>query len=451
MSTNATKQNAATIQKELDWFNAVLEARFQIYFEQEGPHESIFELEPPTVEEDSSMYADLIRHYSMQVPERLVMLLALIPHIYPQMLDIFFTKNSKFDRGFSEFGGIKGNSHGGFIPTGETALFLLAGNNLELRFHYLQLFDKEHFFFKHNILRLEHAEKKEPFLSGTLLLSDEYVSYFTRARSHSPEYHTDFPAKKITTDLEWDELVLDPKVKEELEDVRAWLNHKDTMLYTWGMAKNLKPGYKCLFYGPSGTGKTLAASLLGKVTGLEVYRVDLSMIVSKYIGETEKNLAGVFDQAEHKNWILFFDEADALFGRRTQTKSSNDRYANQEVAYLLQRIEDFQGVVILATNLKNNIDDAFARRFQSLIHFPVPSAEERYRIWKNLLSNGVPVAPEIDIDQIAEKHEIAGGTIINVLRYSALQALKKEHSQIEEEDLLKGIRREHNKKGKTVL
>jgi SpoVK/Ycf46/Vps4 family AAA+-type ATPase len=128
---------------------------------------------------------------------------------------------------------------------------------------------------------------------------------------------------------------------------------------------------KILFIGAPGTGKKTLASLIGQQSGTEVYRIDLSMIVSKYIGETEKNLSKVFDAAEHKNWILFFDEADALFGKRTDVRDAHDRYANQEVAYLLQRIENYNGLVILATNMKNNIDDAFTRRFQTIIHFPL--------------------------------------------------------------------------------
>ncbi|MTI89268.1 MAG: ATP-binding protein [Balneolaceae bacterium] len=451
MNSLVKEKNANTIQQELSWLNKVLEVRFQLYFEQECEYETIYDLETPDAGEDPSMYADVIKHYSMSKAERLVLILALTPHVSPQVLDIFYTKNAKYDRGFTEFGGVKGVNHGGFIPTGETAVFLLTGNNLSQRFNALGLFGKEHFFYIHNILKLEQSNKKEPFLSGTLSLSDEYIAYFTQGSSHVPDYHSDFPAKHISTELEWDDLVLTKKVKNELEDVKAWLDHKDTLMNTWGLSKSLKPGYKCLFYGPPGTGKTLAATLLGKATGLDVFRIDLSMIVSKYIGETEKNLAGIFDQAEHKNWILFFDEADALFGKRTQTKSSNDRYANQEVAYLLQRIEDFPGVIILATNLKSNIDEAFARRFQSLIYFSVPDTEERFKIWNQLLSNGAPVSEEIDVEAIAEKHEISGGTIINVLRYSALQALKRDQPLIEEKDLIQGIRREHKKNGKTVL
>jgi SpoVK/Ycf46/Vps4 family AAA+-type ATPase len=181
-----------------------------------------------------------------------------------------------------------------------------------------------------------------------------------------------------------------------------------------------------------------------------VYRIDLSMVVSKYIGETEKNLAGVFDMAENKNWILFFDEADALFGKRTQTNSSNDRHANQEVSYLLQRIEDFPGVVILATNFKANIDDAFSRRFQSMIHFRMPGPVQRLRLWQQVFPETTIPEAQIDWPSIADKYEMTGGAIINVVRYASLAALKRNSNTILLKDVLQGIRREFEKEGRTI-
>jgi SpoVK/Ycf46/Vps4 family AAA+-type ATPase len=174
------------------------------------------------------------------------------------------------------------------------------------------------------------------------------------------------------------------------------------------------------------------------------------MIVSKYIGETEKNLSKIFDIAQHKNWILFFDEADALFGKRTAASSSNDRHANQQTAYLLQRIEDFPGIVILATNLKANMDDAFTRRFQAMIHFNMPSAEERYQLWNNAFSETCTLHPDIDLYKIAEEYELAGGSIINVLRFCALSAIRRNDSVVTKQELLAGLRREFKKENKTV-
>jgi SpoVK/Ycf46/Vps4 family AAA+-type ATPase len=237
---------------------------------------------------------------------------------------------------------------------------------------------------------------------------------------------------------------------DEVEEIRAWIEHRHTLLRDWGLERKIKPGFRSLFYGPPGTGKTLTASLLGKSTGLDVYRVDLSLVVSKYIGETEKNLASVFDQAERNDWILFFDEADALFGKRTQTSSAHDRYANQEVAYLLQRVEDFAGVVILASNLKGNIDEAFARRFQSMIHFPLPGPEERLRLWRSAFPNPSRLEPTVNLARIAEEYEISGGAIVNVLRSSSLATLRRGNGLIRTEDIYHGIRREFRKDGKVV-
>jgi SpoVK/Ycf46/Vps4 family AAA+-type ATPase len=222
------------------------------------------------------------------------------------------------------------------------------------------------------------------------------------------------------------------------------------LMTEWGLENKIKPGYRTLFYGPPGTGKTLTATLLGKSTNREVYRVDLSMIVSKYIGETEKNLSKIFDVAQHKDWILFFDEADALFGKRTTASSSNDRHANQQTGYLLQRIEDFPGVIILASNLKENMDEAFSRRFQSMIHFTMPSPEERMLLWEKAFSGTCTLETDIDIEKIAEQYELSGGAIINVLRYCALTAIQKKGTVVSKNDLLEGIRREFKKENRTL-
>jgi SpoVK/Ycf46/Vps4 family AAA+-type ATPase len=216
------------------------------------------------------------------------------------------------------------------------------------------------------------------------------------------------------------------------------------------MHQKLRPGFTSLFHGPPGTGKTFSACLLGKHCGCDVYKIDLSMIVSKYIGETEKNLAKIFDLAEHKRWILFFDEADALFGKRTKVDDAHDRYANQEISFLLQRIEEFHGVIILASNLKTNIDDAFIRRFESIIYFPMPKAAERLSIWKNAFSPKTTLENSIDLGRIAENYELSGGTIMNVVRYASLKALSRNADIILLEDLEEGIRREFLKEGRSL-
>lgn len=442
--------NAISLEKELSWFNRVLEARISLYFEQACEYRSIYDISPPDVVGDDSEYARQLKRCGMNVDERIVLMLSLIPHLRPQLLDTFFIENKNFSRGFTEFGGWKGRTHGGFLPTAETAAFILAGSELEKRFDILRLFKDDHYFAKENILHLVHQENDEPFFSGALTISTEYLNRFTSGVCQKPDYSVTFPAKLVTTNLGWDDLVLAPEVLEEIENINTWIKHSKELMEEWGLKKVVNPGYRSLFYGPPGTGKTLTATLIGASAGVDVYRIDLSKIVSKYIGETEKNLANVFDQAQNKNWVLFFDEADALFGKRTQTASANDRYANQEVSYLLQRVEDFPGIVILATNLKANIDEAFARRFQTLAYFPMPDTEQRYRLWEGTLNGHCRLAKDVDLSKLAENYELSGGAITNVVRYGAISALQGDRNAISYSDLINGITKELRKEGKTI-
>lgn len=450
MELNAIKKNAACLYAELQWLALVIDTRMKLYWGQDCLYGEIDEVSPPGLDSDDSPYAAFVRQRELTYPERLVLLLSLAPHIQPHLLDVFFTKNAAYDRGFTEFGGIRGQHHGGFIPTGETAAFVLAAGDLEKRLRLLTLFSEDHFFRKQNILRLVNPNREEPFLSGSLQLSPEYLGIFTRGTTQKPDFGIHFPAKAIHTELSWEELVLEDHTMEEVLEIRDWLEFGNILLGEWNMHKKIRPGYRALLYGPPGTGKTLTATLLGKTAGLDVYRIDLSMVVSKYIGETEKNLAGVFDQASQKNWILFFDEADSLFSKRVSASGANDRYANQEVSYLLQRIEDYPGVVILATNLRANLDEAFTRRFQSMIYFPMPGPREREKLWRQSFSDKSVLEEGVNLQEIAAKYELTGGSIINVTRYCSLKALKKGSSVIQRQDILAGIRREFRKDGKTV-
>lgn len=444
------ERNALSIAKEIQWFEAVVDRCLDRYFSGlEYSPASIF-IEPPDLSSDHSNYASIVSYYDMGFQERVILILTLIPHVKPQVLDIFFTRNTSYDKTFTEFGGIRGNVHSGFLPTAETAAFLLAGNNMKLRFSIQYLLDEAHAFRKHNIIILQSESESEPFFSRPLRMSKEYLSYLTSGEVYKPDFSSSFPASLLATRMNWPDLVLDQEVLEEVEEINTWVKYGQQLLSTGDLGKKLKRGYRALFYGPPGTGKTLTASLLGKSNYLDVYRIDLSMIVSKYIGETEKNLANVFDQAENKNWILFFDEADALFGKRTATKDSKDRYANQEISYLLQRVEDYPGLVILATNLKGNIDDAFARRFQSMIYFPMPSPEMRYELWRKAFGGEFLLDESVNLQEISREYELAGGAITNVLRYCGLKALTRESRCILLEDILTGIRKEFMKEGKTI-
>ncbi len=425
----------------IEWFEAVLHVTIGVYFHQQGFEKaSVGQIRPPS----SEWLEGATKHSDITFEERVIVMLALMPHIKPQALDTFFLQNGALDRQFTQFGGWKGLSHGGFLPTGETAVFIIAGDDPIKRCEVARMFQRDHWFYTSNILRLEGANEGEPFLSGQLRVSEEFLSHVLLDREYKPDYSIGFPAKLITTPLEWEDMVLDYQTHEALEEINTWIEHQHTIMEDWGLKRILKPGYRALFYGPPGTGKTLAATLLGKKNNMDVYRVDLSMIVSKYIGETEKNLAKVFDLAENRNWILFFDEADALFGKRTSTNTSNDRHANQEVAYLLQRIEDFPGTVILATNLKSNIDEAFSRRFQSIIYFPMPSEEQRAELWRSMLPKEWLGDDAEELIATATQSELSGGSIANVVRKCAVQLINKPLNKVDKNVILTALNIEKN-------
>ncbi|RZN84048.1 MAG: ATP-binding protein [Winogradskyella sp.] len=435
---------------EINWLQQVINQVIKTYLLQDGHEENWLDIPLPDITELDNPYANKIIEWDLNVYERLALILAITPHLRPEVLDIFFGKNQLYDRGFTEFGGVLSNDHSGFLPTAQTLSFLITANDPHLRSELENILDAQNILFKLNILSLASTDSYIPNFNGVLSLNDNWFNYFLTGELKSEEHSDVFPAKRITTKMEWDDVVLDEAIMEQVMEINSWLSHGNTIMKEWELDKILKPGYRTLFYGPPGTGKTLTATLLGKASNREVYKVDLSMIVSKYIGETEKNLAKIFDIAEHKNWILFFDEADALFGKRTAANSSNDRYANQQTSYLLQRIEDFPGVVILASNLKANMDDAFTRRFQSMIHFKMPSVKERYQIWSKAFSGKCKLHPDIDLWKIAEDYEIAGGAIINVLRFCALQVIRRDDTITTQQEIIKGIRREFKKDNKTI-
>lgn len=403
------------------------------------------------LEEDSGWMMGLMHHLPVDQIDReefIVLILALVPHIRPHFIDQIIEEVYPQGGALPHLGGVRGKNHRGFLPTGETALYLLSGEDLKSRFNIQKMFSSDHWFSEKQVLGLAKNGHEEPALSGQLLLNQEYVDKLTLGKVTRPNYSSEFPAVLIKTKMEWDDLVLPAQTEKQIQEIEIWLYYHEALMNDLGMDKKLKPGYRALFHGPPGTGKTLTANLLGKYTSRDVYRVDLSTVVSKYIGETEKNLAKLFDRAENKDWILFFDEADALFGKRTHVQNAHDRYANQEVAYLLLRIEEYRGLVVLASNFKSNIDEAFIRRFQSIIHFPLPKSNERYSLWKKAFPEQIALMKDVNLKQLSQQYELTGADIMNITQYVCLNALSKESLLVSNEDIIKGIQREFIKSGK---
>lgn len=449
-TNNLLTENAKCMEREIRWFHRVMDWRLEVHGSSDEKREEILKANPPPVlPEQPVPYADVVRRFQMNADERLVLILAMLPHLQPDALDALLVPNPSLGKRYTEFGGLTGAAHAGLLPTCETAMFLLCGRNLSLRLHCHHLFTDDHFLFQQGILEFNHQHYEEPRMSSALQLSAQYREQLITGRSYIPPFSPEFPAQPITTELEKGDLVLNLATEQEIDYIVDWVHNESKLLTDWKLKRILKPGYRALFYGPPGTGKTTTAGLLGKRTGCPVFRIDLSKVVSKYIGETEKNLAKLFDQAQNRKWILFFDEADSLFGKRTESRNSNDRAMNQQISYLLQRFEDYSGVAILATNLRSHIDSAFARRFQAMVHFPVPNAEQRLILWEgNFVDKPFELSDDVNLERLAVEYELTGGAIVNVLRYASLKAVGRRHPVVFESDLLHGISRERLKEGR---
>lgn len=400
--------------------------------------------------EDGSPLQQFISRHQLGQSDVVALTLALAPHLQPLFLTSVLSDLLEEGAVLPEFGGAKGRNHLGILPTGETLLFIVAGNDVAKRMAATQYFLAESPLFERHIITLEPVPAGEPLLSGKLVLDEEDVDRLGTGKVRKPQMGANFPAKQIVTTLEWSDLVLQSKTMAQIQEIQTWLEYNDLVMGAWGMRSKVKPGFRVMFYGPPGTGKTLTASLLGKYTGRDVYRIDLSLVVSKYIGETEKNLSKLFDKATDKDWILFFDEADSIFGKRTNVKDSHDKYANQEVSYLLQRFETHPGLVILASNLKSNIDSAFTRRFQSIVEFESPGIEERIQLWENNLPPMLPVDENVSLEHLSKSYNLTGANIANIVYYACLRTAQEGRESISMDTLLNGIKREYVKEGRMM-
>lgn len=257
-------------------------------------------------------------------------------------------------------------------------------------------------------------------------------------------------ARRIAPKYTWPDIVLPEDQIEQLHEMCQQARHRHIVYGEWGFARKLSlgKGLNTLFSGPPGTGKTMAAEVIANELQLDLYQIDLSQVVSKYIGETEKNLFRIFEEAQSSNAILFFDEADALFGKRSEVKDAHDRYANIEIGYLLQKMEEYEGVAILATNLRQNLDEAFVRRMQFIVEFPFPDEERRRRIWQVTFPKETPVAPEVDFTLLAREIKLAGGNIKNIGLAAAFYAAS-DGRLVTTHHVARAARREFQKLGRT--
>ncbi len=279
-------------------------------------------------------------------------------------------------------------------------------------------------------------------------VASDTAALFAAARSQSDQSLGNL-AQKVRSVHTWDDLVLPRLTLQRVKEIAFAIQSRHIVYSDWGFGERIASGkgLKSLFAGGSGTGKTMAAGVIARELELDLYKIDLSGIVSKYIGETEKNLDRIFRAAQSSNAILFFDEADALFGKRSEVRDAHDRYANIEVAYLLQKIEDYEGVVILASNLSKNIDEAFSRRMHYVVEFPLPDERHREKLWRAMFPSQTPLGQDVDFQFLARKFPIAGGDIQNVALDAAFLAAH-DGKVVTMKQLARALARQMTKQGK---
>ncbi|BDD07530.1 ATP-binding protein [Aureibacter tunicatorum] len=376
--------------------------------------------------DDENPFVEFRKAASPSSLEDFSLILAMASVIAPSLIDKMAVKGNPFS--------LFRSPDGFLLPSGETCLKLIAGNTIKVRTDAFRFLSQDgNVYFSSKIISLNAPPELMSFTYAPFIVDKDFLNFFLQLRPSLPELSPEFPASTIDTSLNWDDLILEDSVASRLDEAITFVQAKDKLKADYGFGDHMKDGTRMVFHGPSGTGKTLAVALLGKKLDKKVYRVDLSKLVSKFIGETNKNLEKLFDQLEGEDIILFFDEGDAVFGQRNtgSGRSSSHHYANQEIAYLLQRIEDFNGIVIIASNLKKNMDVAFLRRFDHMIYFPFPSAPVREKIWKKFWPKLCVPDTAFDLKSLAKRYEISPAGIINVLKRLALAHVKNNFLSID--------------------
>ncbi len=443
-----SETNNHNLTKEIEWLGRCFEKRIHEF--QNSTSFDFTSLTPPILTAEGSPYASFIHENSLTASERILTILSFIPFINPGFLSAVLPEGNNNDRLLSLLDFHFFDNRAMPYPSFNTALYLLGGTNINQKYYYHTLLTEQSELLKNKIIYLDPTNEILFPQSKVLKMDTDMIDLLWKGYYTKPSFSMEFPAEELNTNIETEDLILYQETLSGIDQIMDWIHYETDLYSNNHYFRKVKPGARVLFWGDPGTGKTESAALLGKRSGKTVYRIDLSKIISKYIGETEKNLGRLFDKAQNKGWILFFDEGDALFGKRTtKTESANDLHANQQISYLLQRIETFNGLVILSTNLKENIDAAFIRRFDIIVPFYKPGGENLVNVWRNAFPPEYTMEETIDWHNIATypHYAFSPAEITNIMKYVVLRLCASRKNTVTYPLLMEGIRNEMAKKG----
>ncbi len=431
------------LQADILWLEKLIKNKVEEF--NNGVTQTNYHIDFCEFEHPEDNYSRLLLHFDLNKLQRSILIVSFCTSYYPVVFDSLLEIYVKYPQR-TNFGGFVKNNQKEFIPTIETCVFLFGINTIEDRKLIFSEFEDSSWLIKNGLVKVLFREGIVSLNQQIFNIGSDYLNYILTGEMSVPDFSTEFPAKRLVVHQNWTDLVLPDEVMSQLSELIKWQLHANTILYDWGFRKILKQGYRSVLFGPSGTGKSMAAGLIGKELNVPVFKIDLSKLVSKYIGETEKNLDNLFNQAENKDWILFFDEAESLFSKRSTSGNGNsEKFSNQLVGYLLQRIEDFSGLIILSTNLRSQMDEAFLRRFQSFIYFPLPDVDSRLELWKQAFRINNEFQIDFDLKEVADKYELTGGMIINVVRNILLELIETNSKLISDRILHKSVLKEFQK------
>ena len=426
------------------WLKDIIDQR-SVEIESNNKSQSVASISPLPKPEETSPFAAITTQYELAETGYILLALAISPHYFPEVFERILQMRD--EKGFLKphFGGQYNAVTNQFTPTYFTALFLLSGNNLSLRGKYVAVLQKAHPLLQQQILYQGQLQNEEQqFMQSVIELDSSYYDYFTKGIPPRLDHGQHFAATLNASKLIKEDVILEETVAAQIKPIDNYAQIIDSDFFN-STPHKFKKGFIALFYGSPGTGKTLLASILANSYGLDMYHVDLSNVVSRYVGEAEKKLEIIFNRLQGKNCMLFFDEADALFGKRSEVKEAHDRYANQEVSYLLQRIEKFDGLVVLASNFKNNMDDAFLRRMDVTVNVIRPKEKSREALWNHYLPSNLTYESDQLLAYLVKEFAYTGANIRNVMKNVAIAMASENKTTISYEDMIPYLKIENDK------